>query len=150
MRDVWTFPRPPAIEPCARRVRIELGGRLIAESARALEVLETSHPPTVYVPVADFSEGVLARSSARSTFCEFKGHATYFDVLGERAAAWGYESPSPGYEALVGHVAVYPGRMDACFLGDERVQPQEGDFYGGWVTADIKGPIKGAPGTRGW
>ena len=150
MRDVWSFPRPPAVEPCHPRVRIELAGRVIADSARALEVLETSHPPAIYVPVTDFAPGVLTRSSARSTWCEFKGHATYFDVLGERAAGWGYESPSPGYEALVGHVAVYPGRMDACFLGDERVQPQPGDFYGGWVTSNIAGPVKGGPGTLGW
>ena len=150
MRDVWSFPRPPAVQPCARRVRIELAGRVIVHTTSALEVLETSHPPTVYVPVADVAEGALTRSAARSTWCEFKGHATYFDVLGEHAAAWGYEAPSPGYEALLGHVAVYPGRMDACFLDDERVEAQPGDFYGGWVTSDLAGPVKGGPGTLGW
>ncbi len=150
MRDVWSFPRPPAVQPCGRRVRIELGGRVIVDTAGALEVLETSHPPAIYVPVADVAPGVLARSSARSTWCEFKGHATYFDVLGERAAAWGYESPSPGYEPLLDRIAVYPGRMEACFLDDERVQAQEGGFYGGWITADLTGPFKGGAGTRGW
>ena len=147
---MWSFPRPPAVQPCARRVRIELGGRTIVDSRAALEVLETSHPPTIYVPVADVAPGVLARSSARSTFCEFKGHATYFDVLGEHAAAWGYESPTAGYEALLDHVAFYPGRVDACFLDDELVVAQPGDFYGGWVTADLTGPIKGGPGSAGW
>jgi uncharacterized protein (DUF427 family) len=151
--SVWDFPRPPAVEPEARRLRIELGGVTIADSTRALRVLETSHPPTLYVPPEDVTAGALD-PVARTSFCEFKGRAAYFDVRGgervERAAAWGYPAPSPGFEALRDHVAFYPGRMDACWLGDERVQAQEGDFYGGWITADVLGPFKGGAGTAGW
>lgn len=135
-------------------MRIELGGELIADSARAIGVLETSHPPVVYLPEEDVREGVLVPSRARRSFCEFKGYAHYFDVVSgaraERAAAWGYADPAPGYEALVGHVAFYPGRMDRCRMDDEVVQAQAGDFYGGWITADITGPFKGGPGTLGW
>ena len=151
--SVWDFPRPPAVEPEPRRVRVVLGGVAIADSARALRVLETSHPPTLYLPPEDVLPGALA-PVARTSACEFKGRASYFDVRGgdrlERAAAWTFRRPTPGFEALAGHVAFYPSRMDACFLDDERVQAQDGDFYGGWVTADLTGPFKGAPGTLGW
>jgi uncharacterized protein (DUF427 family) len=150
---VWDYPRPPAVEACARRVRLELGGELIADSTRALRVLETSHPPTIYVPPQDFREGALAPASG-SSWCEWKGRARYLDVIGgdrrERRAAWSYPDPVAAYAALRDFVAVYPGRMDACRLDDELVQAQEGDFYGGWVTADLVGPFKGAPGTLRW
>ena len=115
--SVWDYPRPPKLEPSARRVRIELGGRVIADSRAALRILETSHPPTIYIA--------------------------------ERCACT-YPDPVASYAALRDHVAVYPGRMDACWLDDERVRSQEGDFYGGWITADITGPFKGGPGTFGW
>ena len=126
---------------------------MIAESSAALRVLETSHPPTIYLPPGDVSAEHLT-PVARSTWCEWKGSASYFDVEAgervERAAAWCFRDPVPGYEPLRDHVSFYPGRMDACWLGDERVGSQEGDFYGGWITADIAGPFKGAPGTVGW
>jgi uncharacterized protein (DUF427 family) len=149
MESVWDYPRPPAVEPCARRVRIELDGATIADSTRALRVLETSHPPAIYVPEADIRPGVLI-PVARTTVCEFKGRARYFDVGSRPAAAWTYPDPDPRYAALGGFVSFYPGRMEACYLDDERVQAQAGDFYGGWVTADITGPFKGGPGTMGW
>jgi len=153
MESVWDYPRPPAVRRCERTVRIELGGVVIAESGRALRVLETSHPPTLYLPRDDIAAGVLA-PAAGSSFCEFKGRAVYFDVaaggrVAERAA-WHYPEPDPAYAALLGHVSFYPGRMDACWLGEERVRAQAGDFYGGWITADLAGPFKGPPGTRGW
>jgi uncharacterized protein (DUF427 family) len=153
MESVWDYPRPPAVTRCERTVRIELGGVVIAESGRALRVLETSHPPTLYLPQDDVAAGVLA-PAAGSSFCEFKGRAVYFDVaaggrVAERAA-WHYPEPDPAYAALLGHVSFYPGRMDACWLGEERVRAQAGDFYGGWITADLAGPFKGPPGTRGW
>ena len=152
MESVWDYPRPPAVTRCERTVRIELGGVVIAESGRALRVLETSHPPTLYLPQDDIAAGVLA-PAAGSSFCEFKGRAVYFDVaaggrVAERAA-WHYPEPDPAYAALLGHVSFYPGRMDACWLGEERVRAQAGDFYGGWITADLAGPVKGPPGTRG-
>ena len=154
MENVWDYPRPPALVPCERRVRVELGGTVIADSTRALRVLETSHPPTIYVPPADVAPGAL-RPAAGSSMCEWKGRAAYFDVRGgdgtvAERAAWGYSSPLPAYAALAGFVAFYPGRMDAAWLDDERVAAQEGDFYGGWVTADLAGPFKGAAGTLGW
>jgi len=153
VENVWDYPRPPALVPCARRVRVELGGELIADSVRALRVLETSHPPTIYVPPEDIADGVL-EPVAQRTFCEYKGRAVYFDVLAgghrARAAAWSYPDPAAALAALRGHVAFYPARVDRCRLDDEEVRAQDGDFYGGWITADIAGPFKGAPGTRGW
>jgi uncharacterized protein (DUF427 family) len=154
VESVWDYPRPPRVEPSARRARVELGGVTVADSARALRVLETSHPPALYFPPEDVEAASLRPAGARTTVCEFKGVATYFDVIGgervERAAAWTYPDPVAAYAALRDHVAFYPGRMDACWLGDERVRAQAGDFYGGWITADIDGPFKGAAGTAGW
>ena len=150
---VWDYPRPPALVPCARRVRVELGGVTVADSTNALRVLETSHPPTIYVPPGDIAAGCLNAAAGRS-FCEWKGIARYFDVVAggrrEAAAGWAYPDPAAPYEALRDHVAFYPGRMDACWLDDQRVRSQPGDFYGGWITADLRGPFKGAPGTRTW
>ena len=151
--SVWDYPRPPRIEESSRSVRVVLGGQVIAESARARRVLETSHPPVYYLPLEDVATGVLSPTS-RTTICEFKGAARYYTVHGggriEENAAWSYPQPSPGFEALVDHVAFYPGRMDECTIDGERVLAQEGDFYGGWITSDIDGPFKGAPGTSGW
>jgi uncharacterized protein (DUF427 family) len=151
---VWDYPRPPAVTSCGARVRLELAGEVLAESVRALRVLETSHPPTVYVPPEDVRDDLLAAAGVRSTWCEFKGVASYFDaIVGERCVrtvAWTYRDPSLGYEALRDHVAFYPGRVDAAWIGDERVQAQQSDFYGGWITADLIGPFKGPSGTRGW
>jgi uncharacterized protein (DUF427 family) len=154
MERVWDYPRPPAVVPCERRVRVEVGGMLVADSIAALRVLETSHPPTIYVPPADVRSDLLAPSGGRTTWCEFKGAARYLDVVvGDRRvreAAWTYPEPSRTYAALRDHVAFYPGRVDAAWLDDERVVAQPGDFYGGWITADLVGPFKGAPGTSGW
>ena len=147
--NVWDYPRPPALVACERRVRVEVAGRTIADSTNALRVLETSHPPTIYVPPADVDADAL-REAAGSSWCEWKGHATYLDVLDRPRAAWTYRAPVARYAALRDHVAFYPSRMDACFLDGERVRAQEGDFYGGWITGDIAGPFKGGPGTRGW
>jgi uncharacterized protein (DUF427 family) len=152
--SVWDYPRPPVVVGCERRVRIELAGMTIVDSRRALRVLETSHPPTVYVPDTDVREGVLTPSDGPGTVCEFKGAARYLDALvaGRRvpAVAWTYPSPTPAYRALAGHVAFYPARVDGAWLDDEPVAAQAGDFYGGWITAEIRGPFKGGPGTWGW
>jgi len=151
---VWDYPRPPAVVPCERRVWLELGGEVLADSTRALRVLETSHPPTVYVPPADVRGDLLASSDARASWCEFKGAARYLDAIvggrRGRAVGWSYSDPSPGYEALRDHVAFYPGRVDGAWLDDERIHAQESDFYGGWITTDLVGPFKGPPGTLGW
>ncbi|BEP13435.1 DUF427 domain-containing protein [Acidothermaceae bacterium B102] len=148
--SVWDYPRPPRLEKAKHRVRVELAGLTIADSTDSYRVLETSHPPVYYIPREDIDAAAIRPSTAAETFCEFKGMARYLDVGGLRAAAWFYPQPTQGYEAMAGHVAFYPAKMDACWVGDERVQPQEGDFYGGWVTSDIVGPFKGAPGTWGW
>lgn len=151
--SVWDYPRPPRVETSTRRVRVVFNGVTIAETTRAFRVLETSHPPVYYIPPQDVRTEYV-RPSRRRTFCEFKGEAAYYDVeVGGRVArdaAWYYPRPQSRYEALRDHVAFYPGRVDACFVDDEQVQPQAGDFYGGWITSDITGPFKGGPGTAGW
>jgi uncharacterized protein (DUF427 family) len=151
---VADYPRPPALVPCERRVRIELGGETIADSTSALRVLETSSPPTIYVPAADVRAGVLEPAAGRHTVCEWKGRADYWDATagGRRAgsAAWSYPDPVPAFKALLDHLAFFAGRVDACYLDDERVRPQPGGFYGGWITDDIEGPFKGEPGTEHW
>jgi uncharacterized protein (DUF427 family) len=153
--SVWDYPRPPRLERSDRHVRVVLGGAVVAESRRAFRVLETSHPPVFYVPREDVAPGALEPAGGPSTFCEFKGSADYFEVIGgdgARAAraAWAYPNPSPGFEPLRDAVAFYPAAMDECTVDGERVQAQEGDFYGGWITSEIAGPFKGGPGTRGW
>jgi len=125
----------------------------IAETSRALRVLETSHPPVYYIPFGDVQQHFLSRSE-RQSYCEFKGLATYYTLkVGEKVAknaAWSYHNPSIGYDSIKDHIAFYPGHVDACYVDGERVQAQEGDFYGGWITSDIDGPFKGGPGTAGW
>jgi len=151
---VWDYPRPPAVERCERHVRVEWAGEVLADSIHALRVLETSHPPTIYIPPVDVRLSLLTASDAGPTWCEFKGEARYLDavVAGRRAeaVAWSYAHPTAGYEALRDHIAFYPGRLDATWLDDERVQAQLGDFYGGWITGDLVGPFKGPPGTSSW
>jgi uncharacterized protein (DUF427 family) len=151
--SVWDYPRPPRVEPSSRRVRVVHHGVTVADTTRASRVLETSHPPAYYIPPEDVRMELL-RPNRRHSFCEFKGQAGYYDLeVGgqtERDVAWYYADPSPGYEAIRGHLAFYPGRVDQCFVDDEPVRAQDGDFYGGWVTAEIEGPFKGGPGTAGW
>jgi uncharacterized protein (DUF427 family) len=151
--SVWDYPRPPRVEPSARRIRVVVDGIVIADSHRAVRVLETSHPPGWYVPAEDVRMDLL-RLTGRQTVCEFKGTARYFTISGSGPdrddAAWSYPRPLPGYEAIAGHIAFYPGRVDKAWVDDERVVSQAGDFYGGWITSDVTGPFKGGPGTRGW
>lgn len=151
--SVWSYPRPPRVEESDRRVRVVLGGEVIADSVRAKRVLETSHPPVYYIPPADVRAGAL-EPAVRTTYCEFKGSARYHTVRGgarvEKDAAWSYPHPSPGFEAITDHVGFYPGRMDECTVDSEHVTPQPGGFYGGWITSEIGGPFKGGPGTSGW
>jgi uncharacterized protein (DUF427 family) len=150
--SVWDYPRPPRLERATRPVRVALDGVLVARSARAWRVCETAGPPVYYVPLGDVEEGVLVPSRSRS-LCEWKGQARYYDVrAGGRSApdaAFHYADPEPGFEPLRDAVGFYPGRV-ACWLGEERVRPQPGDFYAGWITREIKGPFKGDPGTGGW
>ncbi len=151
--SVWDYPRPPRLERVAKRVRVELAGTLLADSTRALRVCETASPPTYYVPAEDVRMDLL-EASPHTSFCEWKGRARYWTVrVGERRVedvAWSYPTPDAGFAELADHLAFFAGRVDACYVGDERVTPQPGGFYGGWVTADLVGPFKGEPGTEGW
>jgi uncharacterized protein (DUF427 family) len=151
--SVWDYPRPPRLERVDRRVAIVLGGALILETTDVVRVLETSHPPVYYLPIAAFAAGALSAGEGAS-FCEFKGAARYLDVRGggqlRPRAAWNYPHPSAGFTELADRVAVYPAAMDRCTVDGEVVEPQPGGFYGGWVTSDIAGPFKGIPGSMGW
>ena len=151
--SVWDYPRPPSAEVTDRHVVVELAGRVLADSRRAVRVCETSHPPVYYVPWDDVTPGVLERGQGGS-WCEWKGAATYWDVVldGRRwpGVAWSYENPTAGFEHLRGAVAFYPGAVDRALVDGEQARPQPGGFYGGWITDDVVGPFKGAPGTLGW
>ena len=152
--SVWDYPRPPAVVPSARRVRVEHAGVEVADSTRAIRILETAGAPVWYLPRDDVRMDLLRRSEGRGTWCEWKGSASYFDLVAgdvtSRRAAWTYERPSPGYEAIAGHVAFYASRVDRATVDGEEARPQPGGFYGGWVTDEIVGPIKGEPGSDGW
>ncbi|MCW2604618.1 MAG: hypothetical protein JWN61_2753 [Pseudonocardiales bacterium] len=151
--SVWDYPRPPACLPSTRLIVVRSGGAAVAESTAAFRVLETSHPPTWYVPRADVAAGTLRPSGTRPTWCEWKGQATYWDVVGPdriaAGAAWSYESPSRGFESIAGYLAFDPAVLE-CFVDGEQARPQEGGFYAGWITDDVVGPFKGIPGSQGW
>ena len=153
MESVWKYPRPPRVEASTRRLRVVYADVTIAETANGFRVMETSHPPMYYFPPEDVRTEYLHLNSNHS-YCEFKGRTDYYDLaVGEqvsRDAAWYYRAPSPGYQEIRDHIGFYPARVDACFVDDEQVQPQDGDFYGGWITSEIEGPFKGAPGTLRW
>jgi len=151
--SVWSYPRPPRLEPTPRRIRVVFAGVTVADSSRAMRVLETSHPPTYYIPPEDVRLDLLEATGRRS-FCEFKGPARYSSLrVGTRVAencAWAYPEPTPAYEALRDHLAFFAGRVDECWVDDEQARAQPGGFYGGWITSDLDGPFKGDPGTEGW
>lgn len=150
--SVWDYPRPPLLVRDTRHVVVRLGSIVIAESRAALRLLETSHPPTWYVPRVDVDGARLARASGGS-FCEWKGQASYFDVVGDRRipnAAWSYEAPiDEAFAEVAGAVAFYATELE-CLVDGERAKPQPGGFYGGWITKELVGPFKGEPGTSGW
>jgi len=152
-QSVWDFPRPAVAQPIGAHLLVTLAGRTIAETRRGVRTVETSHPPTYYFPPEDVAAGVL-RQAAATSFCEWKGTAEYFDVIADiivlPGTAWSYPRPTPGFAVLRGFVAFYAAAMDACFVDGERVQPQPGGFYGGWITSAVVGPFKGVPGSRGW
>ncbi len=151
--SVWEYPRPPRVEATARKIEVTFNGEKIAETKRALRVLETAGAPVYYLPPEDVRIAQLSRTGKR-TFCEWKGWATYYDLqVGDKTAysvAWAYHDPMPGYQAIKDHLAFYAGKMDSCTVDGELVRPQPGGFYGGWVTDDIVGPIKGEPGSEYW
>ncbi len=151
--SVWDYPRPPRVERSEDLVQVFLGGGEIASTRRSIRVLETSHPPTYYLPRSAFMDGSV-RPAAGSSYCEFKGIAAYFDLVGgshvAARAAWTYPEPTHPYAGLIDHLAVMPGAVDRCVVAGEVVLPQVGGFYGGWITSRVAGPFKGEPGTLGW
>lgn len=151
--SVWDYPRPPRLERTSALLEVELGGVVVASTTEGWRVLETSHPPTYYLPAGAFADGVL-RPCAGSSVCEWKGAASYFDVVTPARtasrAAWTYPSPTADFGPIAGHVAVMAGLVDECRVDGEVVTPQPGGFYGGWITGNLTGPFKGVPGSMGW
>ena len=151
--SVWDYPRPPRLERTPKTLKIVFGGEIVAETNRAFRVLETSHPPVYYFPPEDVRMEFMTPDS-NSSFCEWKGRAGYYalEVGGRRVenAAWFYANPTQSFAEIKHYIAFYPSKMDACYVNDELIKTQEGDFYGGWITSDIVGPFKGGAGTWGW
>ena len=151
--SVWDYPRPPRVERSPETVEVVLGGVVVARATASLRVLETSHPPTYYLPRSAFLDGAL-RPTAGNTSCEWKGQASYVDLVTDAATApragWTYPDPVAGFEALADHYAVMPGLVDECRVDGDLVRPQDGGFYGGWITDRVVGPFKGIPGSHGW
>ena len=150
--SVWDYPRPPATVPDTRLVEVRVGELLIARSESAIRILETASPPTFYLPGKDINMDLLQSASGHS-FCEWKGEASYYDLktadIYVKEVAWSYEKPYPEFTAVAGYLSFYPSRVE-CYVAGERVRPQAGGFYGGWVTDEIIGPFKGRPGASGW
>ena len=151
--SVWDYPRPPRLEQFHGSITIELGGERIASTTNGWRVLETSHPPTYYLPYDAFAARVL-RDAPGSSWCEWKGQARYYDLVTDAkiapAAAWTYPSPTAGFEPIAGAIAVMANAVDRCTVNGEPVLAQPGGFYGGWITSWVVGPFKGIPGSRGW
>ncbi len=151
--SVWDYPRPPALEHDDRlvEVRLEELEVEIASSRRTIRVLETASPPVFYIPTAGINMGLLTPARG-SSLCEWKGEARYWALIEYPElgpVGWSYPKPTPEYEEIRGYLSFYPGRVE-CYVRGERVRPQPGGFYGGWLTDDIAGPVKGEPGTEGW
>jgi uncharacterized protein (DUF427 family) len=151
--SVWDYPRPPRLERTSSRLVVVFAGLVVAETTQGHRILETSQPPAYYFPPEDVRTDLLEPGVHR-TFCEWKGTARYHSIVvgGRRAdeAAWSYPSPTPSFEAIAGHFAFYPQRVDACSVDDEQVEANEGSFYGGWITSKVVGPFKGGSGTAHW
>ena len=152
--SVWDYPRPPALHAVAERLRVEYAGQIVAETQAGYRIIETSHPPVYYFPAGDVQTSWLVPESGSTTACEYKGLAQYWTlvVAGRKSprAAWSYPNPTPSFQAISGYLAFYASSVDACYVGRDVVQAQDGDFYGGWITGRIVGPFKGGPNTWGW
>jgi len=152
--SVWDYPRPPQLEKSPKQIKIVFNDSAIANSCNTYRVLETSHPPVYYIPPEDIKTEYLHSANAKRSFCEWKGFASYYDlVVGDKKvvnAGWYYPQPTENFEPIKNYVAFYPSKMDACYIDGELVQAQPGDFYGGWITKDIVGPFKGSAGSWGW
>ncbi len=152
--SVWDYPRPPKLERTTKKLKVICDEILIGETVAGYRVLETSHPPVYYLPQKDLRMDLLKMTPYKRSFCEFKGSAVYWDLFlpGKKFSeiAWSYPTPNKNFLSMKDHLAFYASKVQACYVDDELVQAQEGDFYGGWITKDITGPFKGGPGTWGW
>jgi uncharacterized protein (DUF427 family) len=150
--SAWDYPRPPRAERSSRHVVIRLGEVMIADTHDAVRVMETSHPPSWYLPPSGIDMSLLRPAPGRS-LCEWKGQADYLSVvvgdLTLEKVAWRYRDPVPAFEMIRDHIAFYPRDLE-CTVDGLRVLPQPGGFYGGWITPDVVGPFKGAEGSWGW
>jgi uncharacterized protein (DUF427 family) len=149
--SVWDYPRPPVLVASDSLVVVRANGSCIARSNRTQRVLETASPPTYYIPADDIDWEQLV-CTADQSFCEWKGVASYWALASRgfgEVVGWSYQHPSERFDGIDGHASFYPGRIE-CFVNDERVKPQAGGFYGGWITESVTGPFKGAPGTGHW
>ncbi|WP_420453818.1 DUF427 domain-containing protein [Ilumatobacter sp.] len=153
VESVWAFPRPPRVEEVAWRIRVVHAGATVVDAPRVVRVLETSQAPAYYV-ADEFVDRSLLVGSDRRSMCEWKGIARYADVVvadrREPDVCWTYPDPTPEFEAVRDHWAFYAQSLDECWVDDERVAPNQGSFYGGWITRNVTGPFKGAAGTTGW
>jgi uncharacterized protein (DUF427 family) len=151
--SVWDYPRPPRMENFNGNIVVKHAGKIIINTNRSFRILETSHPPVYYIPLSDEEKHFFVKNDS-SSFCEWKGLASYYDLklpgCTVENVGWFYEKPKSAYTDITGAVALYASRVDECRVNDEKVMAQEGDFYGGWITSNIVGPFKGAPGTWGW
>lgn len=151
--SVWDYPRPPRIEETGKHIQVIFNDVVIADTRRALRVLETSQAPAYYIPPQDVRMEYL-QDGRRRTWCEWKGRARYYTVVVDdrRAenAAWYYPQPTPAFESIQDYVAFYCEPMDRCLVDGEVARPMPSAFYGGWITDDIVGPFKGGPGSEGW
>lgn len=151
--SVWDYPRPPRAEPTPRQIVIVHKGVTLVDTRAAWRTLETSHPPTYYIPQEHIAMAHLM-PNAGTSFCEWKGQARYWDVvIGDTrlvGAGWSYPSPSPAFAGIRDHIAFYAAPFDRVEIDGEQVTPQPGGFYGGWITSAEAGPFKGIPNSRFW
>ncbi|MEM1375415.1 MAG: DUF427 domain-containing protein [Pseudomonadota bacterium] len=150
--DVQSYPRPPMLEPAPYLIRAEIAGQTVLETRDAWRVCETHHPPTYYFPPQDLRVALLPARG--QSMCEWKGQATYWSFqVGHTVlprVAWSYPRPTPAFEPIKDFVAIYPTALERAFVDGMAVTAQPGDFYGGWVTENLKGVVKGGPGTLHW
>jgi uncharacterized protein (DUF427 family) len=151
--SVWDYPRPAICEPTDRRIQIIHSGIELVDTTSAWRTLETSHPPTYYIPQSDIAMEYL-NSNSRRSICEWKGQARYFDIVTDddriEAGAWSYPDPTPKFAPIRDFLAFYPDPLDQCLVDGEQITPQPGQFYGGWISQYEAGPFKGIPGSRFW
>ncbi|MEM6479352.1 MAG: DUF427 domain-containing protein [Pseudomonadota bacterium] len=150
--NVQSYPRPPLLEPAPHHILVEAGGHTIIDTRAAWRVCETHHAPTYYFAPAEIRADLIA-APGRS-WCEWKGQAAYWSLkIGETLlprVAWSYPRPTAAFTDIKDFIAIYPAVLDRARVDGREVTAQPGDFYGGWVTDNLTGIVKGAPGTRHW